>query len=815
MKNNKLLYILLIIFSLVNINITASEEIIFETPEIEASNNGNILKANRGGKAIINKEFEIIGKKFKYDKKKEILSVEGNVIINDDINNIITNAEKIVYFKKEERLISQGNTKVKLENNHTINSKNITLLLDKKEISSNENTTVNDLENNYYSAKKFRYLIKEKLFRGSEVVLTTNNEDEYIFNDVLINLETNEIHGKDFEANLNKNTFGNSENEPRFKGNKIYSGNNISNISKGAFTTCKKRPDDQCPPWLVQADEVKHDKNKKTIYYKKAWLKVYDVPVMYFPYFFHPDPTVKRQSGFLIPQIGDSQNLGSSAYIPYFYVLNDKEDLTFKPRIFSDNKFSLQTEYRKVSNKISHIFDISYTHGHNSYENDSKDSRSHFFSNSIIDIDSSIFDVSNIEIQLQKTSNNTYLKLFDLESPLFNGDASSSGISTLNSFINLEVYNENLSFETSVEAYQKLNSTVNEQYEYILPNYNFSKNITIPDNFNGSLLFSSNGSKHIFNTNVKENKIINNLSYTSKNKFFSNGVKNNYNILLKNVNTEGENSTKYKNDFQSELLSLFAFNSSYPLLREGTNFDNYLTPKISLRYSPNSMKDKKNDDRRIDIDNIFSLNRIGSDDTVESGQSITIGTEYKKTRKNNRELPDDLIKLNLATVFRDSTEANIPKSSYIGNKSSNIVGQLSFEPNNFFKTNYKFSADNNFDGFNYNEISTEFKVNNFLTSFKFIEEGGDIGNEHYLENTTSYVLNENNSFSFSTRKNKKIDLTEFYDLVYEYKNDCLTASIKYNKEYYLDNDIKPNEELFFSLTIVPLGAYETKSMLAN
>ena len=64
MKNNKLLYILLIIFSLVNINITASEEIIFETPEIEASNNGNILKANRGGKAIINKEFEIIGKKF-------------------------------------------------------------------------------------------------------------------------------------------------------------------------------------------------------------------------------------------------------------------------------------------------------------------------------------------------------------------------------------------------------------------------------------------------------------------------------------------------------------------------------------------------------------------------------------------------------------------------------------------------------------------------------------------------------------------------------------------------------------------------------
>ena len=132
-----------------------------------------------------------------------------------------------------------------------------------------------------------------------------------------------------------------------------------------------------------------------------------------------------------------------------------------------------------------------------------------------------------------------------------------------------------------------------------------------------------------------------------------------------------------------------------------------------------------------------------------------------------------------------------------------------------FKGKYNFSADNNLDKLNYNELTAEFRVNNFLSSFKYIEEGGEIGNEHYLQNTTSYSLNENNSFSFSTRKNKKIDLTEFYDLVYQYKNDCLTAAIQYNKEYYSDTDMKPSEQLFFSLTIVPLGAYETKSILPN
>ena len=49
---------------------------------------------------------------------------------------------------------------------------------------------------------------------------------------------------------------------------------------------------------------------------------------------------------------------------------------------------------------------------------------------------------------------------------------------------------------------------------------------------------------------------------------------------------------------------------------------------------------------------------------------------------------------------------------------------------------------------------------------------------------------------------KKTDFTEFYNLIYEYKNDCLTASIQYNKDYYSDNELKPTEEIFLSISIV-------------
>ena len=75
----------------------------------------------------------------------------------------------------------------------------------------------------------------------------------------------------------------------------------------------------------------------------------------------------------------------------------------------------------------------------------------------------------------------------------------------------------------------------------------------------------------------------------------------------------------------------------------------------------------------------------------------------------------------------------------------------------------------------------------------------------YILNETSYNLDLNNQLMFSTRKNKKTDLTEFYKLIYQYKNDCLAASIEYNKDYYNDRELKPEENIFLKLSIIPFG----------
>ena len=88
---------------------------------------------------------------------------------------------------------------------------------------------------------------------------------------------------------------------------------------------------------------------------------------------------------------------------------------------------------------------------------------------------------------------------------------------------------------------------------------------------------------------------------------------------------------------------------------------------------------------------------------------------------------------------------------------------------------------------------------------KSSDKNNDIGNESFIAHEASYEFDENKNLFFRTRKNKKTNLTEYYDLIYQYKMDCLTAGIEYKKSYYSDGSIKPEESIYFSITFLPFN----------
>lgn len=125
---------------------------------------------------------------------------------------------------------------------------------------------------------------------------------------------------------------------------------NVTEFSEATFTACKS--EGNVPPlWCIGAKRVIHDQTAATISYQDAELKFYGITVAYLPYFEHPDPSVKRKSGFLAPIYGNSGDLGTFVELPYYFALSPHYDFTFRPRYMSEQGVLWQGDWRhKLAN---------------------------------------------------------------------------------------------------------------------------------------------------------------------------------------------------------------------------------------------------------------------------------------------------------------------------------------------------------------------------------------------------------------------------------------------------------------------------------
>ena len=281
--------------------------------------------------------------------------------------------------------------------------------------------------------------------------------------------------------------------------------------------------------------------------------------------------------------------------------------------------------------------------------------------------------------------------------------------------------------------------------------------------------------------------------------FFSTKVKGN----LKNSNYRAENTSDHKNDKNNvELMGAVSLLSSLPLEKQSENYKKTLTPKLMLRSAPGHMRNMRNTQLKLGMSNLYTLNKLSAIDVIETGTSLTLGTDYKIEDKKN-----DFEKINLSVgqVFNLEDNPDMSTQSSLNQKTSELVGSLNYNINEFSNVGYKFSLDKNYNDLNYNEISGIFKINKLVTNFEYLEENNHIGNSHYINAGLTLELNKSNSLKFKTRENFTTDATEFYNISYQYENDCLKAAIEYNKSFYSDNDLEPSENLMFTLTIIPFG----------
>ena len=258
MKNK--IFIFFLLFSISNYTCAISENFTFLTSEIKISNNGNIINANDGTAFLKARNMEIEAKKFQYNKKNGILDALTGIVklLNEDIE---IKAKIITYNQNLNELNATGNVEIKDKKNKLlIKSENIFFNSINKNIETKSFSTIEDNDGNLFSSDEFFYSASDNFIRFNDVKLTDKQKNIYDIQNAYLNLDINKILGQDFSAQFADGQSSEAS-YPRLRGLAFSHKDDISVVSKGVFTTCKKN--DSCPPWQMNAKKITHNKKKK------------------------------------------------------------------------------------------------------------------------------------------------------------------------------------------------------------------------------------------------------------------------------------------------------------------------------------------------------------------------------------------------------------------------------------------------------------------------------------------------------------------------------------------------------------------------
>jgi len=753
---------------------------------------------------------EINSNKIRYDTVEKVTYFEGNVNSKDDKGNKLF-SEYAVYNKLDELIETKGETRVVTSKNYEILSSNVVFDNKNKIIYSDYKTEIKDKDGNIILVDMFSYSTTTSIFFSKgNITILDKNDNKYNFSEIYIDENKNKIIGSDIKAFLNQDGIEiNSNNEPRFFANTMSSSRGVNNFDKGIFTYCKNRGEDKCPPWALQSKKIKHDLAKKTIYYENVILKVYDFPIFFAPRFSHPDPSVNRRSGLLAPSLSDDSTLGSGLSLPYFWNISDDRDLTFTPKLYLNENPLMLTEYRQDFKNSYLTVDAGYTRGYkNSNSKKKKGDKSHFFSNFNMSLINEEDKKSNFELNIEHVSNDTYLKIYDIETTL-----AQQNQTILDNNFSYSYQNEDFYFGLNPSIYEDTSKIGHSRDEYILPLI-FEKNI-LSDEKLGFIDLATNLKVRSYDTNKYINLLVNDFNWKSNKSLNNFGIENRFESLVKIVNYEAEKTNQYKNDdTNTELSTALGYFAKLGLYKNdlvNKNFHTF-TPRFLLRYSPGHMRNIQRNTERLNYGNLFNLNKTNQIDVIENGLNTSLGFEYKKNKVDKQNnIKDEVFSFSAGQVISAEENMDIPSSTSMDQRFSDVVGNASYNISNKINLNYKFSIDQSYKELNYNEIGGEFDLESAKFNVSYLQEKNHIGNTEFINTGLDYTFQNSTELSFSTKRNLLTSSSEFYNLSYNYINDCLKAGIAYRREFYTDRDIEPTTNLMFTISIIPFAQINSPS----
>jgi LPS-assembly protein len=642
---------------------------------------------------------------------------------------------------------------VKVDNNSgTIEASGNAIAQDEKGVKIKSDIIIYDEKQSFIKAK-------------GNTILNDIEGNTYFFDKLESDSEMVNLQGSKIRARL--------EDGSRVVGSNMVKRGNISSLKDAEYTPCLENDYliKNCPGWKLKAKKIYQNTETKTIHYDHARIHLFNVPVFYVPYFSHPDPSVKKRSGFLMPTVETDQNLGDTFSIPIFYNIRSNLDFTFTPTIQSESNNFYSLNYRLLNDIGKFIIDGSIDD-----DDDDTGTSHHLFLNSQLNN-----PYGTLDAFVQSSNNDTYMRKNKINK-----------LTVLKTGLSFERSNEEYFFSMDTIGYKHLAIQDGEQWEYVYPRITYNVN-NIDTNF------------------LKGNITLNNQFYTNKNlnndyttlassqiNWYKNYTNNNSGLLFENRanlrmvsisqdnnNSEDSNNVRFYPQFHSII--------SYPLIKTSLSNNQTLTPILMPILAPyNNYTDAQN----ISSSNLFSSNRATSITKWESGPRVNYGIDW--LIDDNKDLS---VKLTLGQSFRlnkNNTDTAEELSDYY------------FSANASFKKNYLSNSivldRKNIDiksiSMNtYSEIyDLKLKIDYDYTSGKYasINEQIAIGGEYNFRD--NFYLKFTGTKDIDTNKN----IGYQYGLLYE--DNCLGIDLNYYRDMTIDRDIKESDGYSFTIVLKPFGS---------
>ncbi len=579
------------------------------------------------------------------------------------------------------------------------------------------------------------------------------------------------------------------------------SGGEEIELRKAVYSPCKLCPDDPKKPplWQIKAVEVKHDKSRQQIEYKDAWLEMAGLPVGYIPYLSHPDPTVKRRTGFLAPAFGGSSDLGLLGKAPFYWLIDDNIDATLTPVYMSKEGPLLEAEYR-------HNLASGRIRANGSITKDSKDkTRGHIIAEGRYDID----DTWRAGVDIERVTDDTYLRRYEF---------GSTDMMSSQAFV--EGFRKRNYFKASAHTYQGLKVDDDPGLmPWVGPWLQYS-HIGEADGFGGRTHLDASLIA-ITRTDSRETRRLHMNAGWKKPSIGPMGGLYTVSLDLRGdlYHVSDRNPEHDSSDFEGvtgRVAPQAMLEWRHPFIRrENDEIHQLLEPMGSVILSPNASNTNKipNDDSEdfeFSDSNLFAPNRFNGIDRIEGGPRVNYGLKWGLFggRKGNATVM-------MGQSYRFKKDDTFFEGSGLEDHFSDIVGRVAIVPNDYFDLEYRTRLNKkNFDPRS-NEVllNAGVKALRIQANYAFIEAQAD-DNFFGREEISLQFQSQLTKFwrgTFLAVKDLNEDDMRHVGLGLIYEDECLVFSTKLTRSFFEDRDYKPSHKIMFGVTLKTLGEVKAGS----